>query len=107
MAGGSISSICDPPTFSHGPAGRFSVARDLARLAATCIDVLEPGGLLVFATNSTKVSAAELDRALGEGGAMARADLRIVERVGLPSDFPVAPGFPEGNYLKVAISIRA
>jgi 23S rRNA G2069 N7-methylase RlmK/C1962 C5-methylase RlmI len=23
--------------------------------------------------------------------------------VGLPPDFPVAPGFPEGNYLKVAI----
>jgi 23S rRNA (cytosine1962-C5)-methyltransferase len=99
--------ICDPPTFSHGPAGGFSVARDLARLAATCIDVLEPGGQLVFATNSTKVSVAELDRALAEGGAMARADLRVIERVGLPPDFPVAPGFPEGNYLKVAISIRA
>jgi 23S rRNA (cytosine1962-C5)-methyltransferase len=99
--------VCDPPTFSHGPAGGFSVARDLARLAATCIDVVEPGGLLVFATNSTKVSSAELDRALGEGGAMARADLRIVERVGLPPDFPVAPGFPEGNYLKVTIAVRA
>jgi 23S rRNA (cytosine1962-C5)-methyltransferase len=99
--------ICDPPTFSHGPAGGFSVSRDLARLAAGCVDVLEPGGLLVFATNSTKVSAAELDRALGEGGAMARSDLRVVERVGLPPDFPVAPGFPEGNYLKVSIAIRA
>jgi 23S rRNA (cytosine1962-C5)-methyltransferase len=99
--------VCDPPTFSHGPAGGFSVARDLARLAATCVDVVEPGGLLVFATNSTKVSSAELDRALGEGGAMARADLRIVERVGLPPDFPVAPGFPEGNYLKVTIAVRA
>jgi 23S rRNA (cytosine1962-C5)-methyltransferase len=99
--------ICDPPTFSHGPAGGFSVARDLAKLAAGCLSVLEPGGLLAFATNSTKVSAAELDRALGEGGAMARAELRIVERVGLPPDFPVAPGFPEGNYLKLAIAILA
>ena len=36
----------------------------------------------------------------------ARAELRIIERVGLPPDFPVAPGFPEGNYLKVAIAIR-
>ena len=97
--------VCDPPTFSHGPAGQFSVARDLAQLAADCARVLAPGGLLVFATNSTKVSAAELDRALGEGGAAAGADLRIIERVGLPPDFPVAPGFPEGNYLKVAIAI--
>ena len=53
------------------------------------------------------MSAAELDRALGEGAAQAGADLRIIERVGLPPDFPVAPGFPEGNYLKLAIAIRA
>jgi 23S rRNA (cytosine1962-C5)-methyltransferase len=99
--------ICDPPTFSHGPGGQFSVARDLSELAADCARVLVPSGLLVFATNSTKVSAAELDRALGEGSAAAAADLRIIERVGLPPDFPVAPGFPEGNYLKLAIAIRA
>jgi 23S rRNA (cytosine1962-C5)-methyltransferase len=99
--------ICDPPTFSHGPAGQFSVARDLARLGAACLSALEPNGFLVFATNSTKVSALEVDRALGEGGALAGADLRIIERVGLPPDFPVAPGFPEGNYLKLAIAIRS
>jgi 23S rRNA (cytosine1962-C5)-methyltransferase len=99
--------ICDPPTFSHGPAGQFSVARDLAALAATCLSVLEPGGLLVFATNSTKVSAPEVDRALGEGGALAGADLRVVSRVPLPPDYPVAPGFPEGNYLKIVVALRA
>jgi 23S rRNA (cytosine1962-C5)-methyltransferase len=99
--------ICDPPTFSHGPAGQFSVARDLAALASTCLSVLEPGGLLVFATNSTKVSALEFDRALAEGATLAATDLRIVERIGMPVDYPVAPGFPEGNYLKLAIAIRA
>jgi 23S rRNA (cytosine1962-C5)-methyltransferase len=99
--------ICDPPTFSHGPAGQFSVARDLAALAATCVSVLEPGGLLVFATNSTKVSALDFDRALGDGGALAGADLRVVGRVSLPPDYPVAPGFPEGNYLKLALCVRA
>ncbi len=98
--------VCDPPTFSHGPAGQFQVARDLARLAAGCALVLAPGGLLVFATNSTKVSSGEVDRALAEGGAAAGADLRIIERVGLPVDFPVAPGFPEGNYLKVVVAAK-
>ena len=68
--------------------------------------VVAPGGLLVLASNSTKLSAADLDRAMAEGAAAVRAELRIVERVGLPPDFPVAPGFPEGNYLKVAIAIR-
>ncbi len=99
--------VCDPPTFSHGPAGQFQVARDLARLAAGCALVLAPGGLLVFATNSTKVSSGEVDRALAEGGAAAGADLRIIERVGLPVDFPVAPGFPEGNYLKVVVAAKS
>ncbi len=99
--------VCDPPTFSHGPAGQFNVTRDLAPVAAVALSVLEPGGLLAFATNSTKVSAADLDRALGEGAATARADLRIIQRIGLPPDYPVAPGFPEGNYLKMALAIRA
>jgi 23S rRNA (cytosine1962-C5)-methyltransferase len=99
--------ICDPPTFSHGPAGQFSVARDLARLGTACLSVLEPGGTLVFATNSTKVSSLELDRALADASAPAHADLRIFGRVGLPPDFPVAPGFPEGNYLKITLAVKA
>jgi 23S rRNA (cytosine1962-C5)-methyltransferase len=99
--------VCDPPTFSHGPAGQFNVTRDLAQVAAAALPVLEPGGFLTFATNSIKVSVADLDRALGDGAAMARADLRVFQRVGLPADYPVAPGFPEGNYLKVALAVRA
>ena len=99
--------VCDPPTFSHGPAGQFNVTKDLAQVAASALPVLEPGGMLAFATNSTKVSGPELDRALGEGAATARADLRSFQRIGLPADFPVAPGFPEGNYLKVALAVRA
>ena len=99
--------VCDPPTFSHGPAGQFNVTRNLAQVAAVALPVLEPGGILAFATNSTKVSAADLDRALGDGAAMARTDLRVFQRVGLPADYPVAPGFPEGNYLKLALAVRA
>jgi 23S rRNA (cytosine1962-C5)-methyltransferase len=94
--------ICDPPSFSQGTAGQFSVGRDLARLAALTLEVLDVGGLLAFATNAAKVSALDFDRAIAEGAAHVRAHARIVGRVGLPPDFPVAPGFPEGNYLKFA-----
>lgn len=98
--------VCDPPSFSQGPAGHFSVSKDLARLAALSLGLLEQGGLLAFATNSVKVSALELDRALAEGAAEVETELRIVERVGLPADYPVAPGFPEGNYLKFVVGIK-
>jgi 23S rRNA (cytosine1962-C5)-methyltransferase len=99
--------VCDPPSFSQGPAGSFAVAKDLARLVAAAIGVLEEGGYLALASNSTKVSAAELDRALAEGAAARRAELRILERIGLPPDYPVAPGFPEGSYLKFAVALKA
>lgn len=98
--------VCDPPSFSQGPAGHFSVTKDLARLAELSLGVLEVGGLLAFATNSTKVSAADLDRSLAEGAAAGQAELRVVERIGLPADYPVAPGFPEGNYLKLVVAIK-
>jgi 23S rRNA (cytosine1962-C5)-methyltransferase len=98
--------ICDPPSFSQGPAGSFSAGKDLARLAHAAAGVLEPGGLLAFATNSAKISGLELDRAMAEGAAERHADLRIIERVGLPPDYPVAPGFPEGNYLKFNIAVK-
>jgi 23S rRNA (cytosine1962-C5)-methyltransferase len=101
--------ICDPPTFSHGqgPGQTFSAASNLAALAGAAGAVLEPGGLLAFASNAAKLSAADVDRALAEGAAQRGFELRIIERQGLPPDFPVHPGFPEGNYLKFVLAVRA
>jgi Predicted SAM-dependent methyltransferases len=100
--------ICDPPTFAHGqgPGRSFSAASDLAELAGAAGAVLEPGGLLAFANNAAKLSAAEVDKALGEGAALRGFELRVIERQGLPPDFPVHPGFPEGNYLKFVLAVR-
>jgi len=100
--------ICDPPTFAHGqgPGRTFSAASDLAELAGAAGAVLEPGGLLAFANNAAKLSAADVDKALAEGAALRGFELRIIERQGLPPDFPVHPGFPEGNYLKFVLAVR-
>jgi 23S rRNA (cytosine1962-C5)-methyltransferase len=68
--------------------------------------VLAPGGFLAFATNAAKLSALDLDRALAEGASAMGHDLRIIERHGLPADFPVNPGFPEGNYLKFVLAVK-
>ncbi len=101
--------VCDPPTFSHGgqSAGApFSVTRDLGHLAAACLRVLEPGGLLAFSTNATKLSPVDVERALAEGATAARCAALVIGRLGLPPDYPVAPGFPEGNYLKFYLLAR-
>jgi 23S rRNA (cytosine1962-C5)-methyltransferase len=98
--------VCDPPTFSHGPSRTFSATSDLGHLAGVAARVLTPGGFLALATNATKLSAADVDRALAEGAAECGHDLRIVERHGLPPDFPVSPGFPEGNYLKFVLAVK-
>jgi len=99
--------VCDPPTFSHGPSRPFSATADLGQLAGKAATVLAPGGLLAFATNAAKLSPADVDRAIAEGAAACGHDLRIIERCGLPADFPVNPGFPEGNYLKFVLAVKA
>ena len=98
--------VCDPPTFSHGPSRAFSASADLGQLAAAATRVLTPGGFLALATNAAKLSTADVDRALAEGAALSGQELRIVERHGLPPDFPVSPGFPEGNYLKFVLAVK-
>ena len=102
--------VCDPPTFSHaqgsGSGTPFSVTRDLGQLAGACLRVLEPGGLLAFSTNASKLTPADVERALAEGTAAARCSALVVGRIGLPPDYPVAPGFPEGNYLKFYLLSR-
>jgi len=70
---------------ARSPRAVLGGARISRRFASTCLSVLEPGGLLVFATNSTKVAALEFDRALGEGARARRAPTcRVIERVPMP-----------------------
>jgi len=100
--------VIDPPAFASGTRGGrpWSAVKDYGELVAASLDVIEPGGLLTAASSTHKMSASEFDLGLADGAARARTSLRILERVCLPPDFPVAPGFPEGNYLKLAIAAR-
>jgi 23S rRNA (cytosine1962-C5)-methyltransferase len=101
--------VIDPPAFASAAArgGRpWSAIRDYAELVAHALGVLERGGALIAASSTHKMSSDDFDAALAEGGLVADAELSVVERCGLPVDFPVPPGFPEGNYLKFAVAVR-
>jgi 23S rRNA (cytosine1962-C5)-methyltransferase len=101
--------VLDPPAFASAAArgGKaWSAMRDYSELITAALDVTAPGGMLVAASSTHKMSLAEFELALADGAAGARTRLQIVDRRPLPPDFPTIPGFPEGNYLKFAVAVR-
>lgn len=101
--------VLDPPAFASAAArgGKpWSAIRDYAELVTAALDVTVPGGLLVAASSTHKMTPDEFERALAEGAMGAGTRLQIVDRRGLPPDFPQVPGFPEASYLKFAVAVR-
>ena len=93
--------VLDPPSFGQSKErGVFSVQKDYRELVEGCLAVAEPGALVAAVSNTLKISAEEIDRAIGDAATRVGRQVRVVERRGLPSDFPVPAGFLEGHYLK-------
>jgi 23S rRNA (cytosine1962-C5)-methyltransferase len=90
--------IVDPPSFARR---REEVAGALAaygRLAGQALDVLAPGGSLVMASCSSRVSAPAFFKAIHAAAADKRRPLIEQDRTGHPIDHPVL--LPESAYLK-------
>ena len=101
--------VLDPPAFASAAArgGKpWSAIRDYSEVVAASLECLVPGGLLIAASSTHKMSSQEFEQALADGAMMAHTRLQIVDRRGLPPDFPTVPGFPEGNYLKYVVAVR-
>ncbi len=98
--------LADPPPFSQGKHGTFSVAKDLTRLVAACVRVLEPAGLLVLACNQGTVAPRAFRGAVEQAAKRAGCRLHAVHSGTQPPDFPSAVHFPEGRYLKLGVWAR-
>lgn len=99
----------DPPAFASAAArgGKpWSAVRDYAELVAASLEVLVPGGLLIAASSTHKMSSQDFELALADGAQLAGTHLQIIDRRSLPVDFPVVPGFPEASYLKCVVAVR-
>ena len=95
--------VLDPPAFAKA---RGEVDRALAsyrRLARLGLGVLRPGGTLVFASCSSRISAAQFRQTVEAAAAAAGRPLQRVEQTGHPLDHPI--GFPEGEYLKCLFAV--
>jgi len=99
--------IVDPPSFAQAKGEVFVAQRDYRDLVAAALEVTDAGGLLACASNTAKLPLDDFDRILGDGGAKAKRELVVVKRRGLPADFPVPAGFPEGHYLKFEICVAS
>mgnify|MGYP000007511780 CR=1 FL=1 len=92
--------IIDPPAFAQNRGQTFSAQRDYRELVTAALPLCDSGALLCCASNAARFSLDELVMEIGMGSGRAARHVRIVEQLGLPPDFPIPAGFPEGNYLK-------
>ena len=99
--------VCDPPAFAKSQKAVEGAIAGYAALNRAALQVVAPGGLLVTASCSARVSAEQFADAVKEAAYKARVELQLVEERRQPPDHPVAPQFREGRYLKCLVYRRA
>ena len=95
--------LLDPPAFAKT---RDEVGAGLLtyrRLARLGLEVLRPGGTLMFSSCSSHVSPESFFQTVRRAAVAAKRPLREIERTGHPADHPI--GFAEGAYLKCLFAI--
>ena len=98
--------VCDPPAFAKSQKAVEAALSGYASLNRAALAALAPGGLLVTASCSARVSADQFYDAVKEAAFKARVELQLVEERRQPPDHPVSPQFREGRYLKVLVYRR-
>jgi 23S rRNA (cytosine1962-C5)-methyltransferase len=99
--------VLDPPKFAPTAAQVKKAARAYKDINLWALKLLAPGGLLATFSCSGGVSA-ELFQSIVAGAALdAGGDAKIIERFSAAADHPVALEFPEGEYLKGLLVLKA
>jgi 23S rRNA (cytosine1962-C5)-methyltransferase len=91
--------VADPPAFSKGKFAAVDLVRDPETIFAPAWQVVAPGGVLVAANNSARVTRAEFEQRLRKMIQKRGDDCARLEWVEPDSDFPSFDGEPP---LKVA-----
>ncbi len=99
--------VLDPPKFAPTAAQVKNAARAYKDINLWALKLLAPGGLLATFSCSGSVSS-ELFQSIVAGAALdAGAEAKIIDRFGAAADHPVALEFPEGEYLKGLLVLKA
>jgi 23S rRNA (cytosine1962-C5)-methyltransferase len=98
--------VCDPPAFAKSQKAVESAVAGYASLNRAALAVLAPGGLLVTASCSARVTVEMFTDAVKEAAFKARVDLQLIQETRQPPDHPVSLQFREGRYLKCLVLRR-
>lgn len=90
--------ILDPPSLAKRETERAGAIQAYGRLAANGMRAVRPGGVLVAASCSAHVSAAEFFETIRAAAKNSGCRWRELETTGHPADHPAT--FPEAQYLK-------
>ena len=90
--------VVDPPSFAQRQANVEGALRAYTRLTHLALRLVRPGGTLMQASCSSRVSAERFFDTVLDAGEAAGRQLTQIERTGHDIDHPVA--FREGAYLK-------
>ena len=90
--------IIDPPAFAKRKEEVERAVAAYGRLVRLGLKLLRPGGVLVMASCSSRVSAAQFFELVHKTALGVERPLQEIERTGHALDHPIA--FPEGAYLK-------
>ena len=94
--------VVDPPSFARRRSQVPAALAAYGRLTGLALDLLEPGGLLVQSSCSSRVSEAELYQAVRDAADRGGRELVEVRITGHGLDHPI--GFAEGSYLSTVFA---
>ena len=88
----------DPPAFAKREDEVAGALQSYGRLTELAFGVLAPGGTLVMASCSSRISVPDFFATVNRAAAHAGRPLAEIDRTGHAIDHPIR--FPEGAYLK-------
>jgi 23S rRNA (cytosine1962-C5)-methyltransferase len=95
--------VLDPPAFAKSQRAVEAALDGYASLNRQALEAVAPGGLLVTASCSARVTPEAFEGAVASAGVKAGVDLTLVEERYQPPDHPIRLQFPEGRYLKFLV----
>ena len=94
--------VVDPPSFASRRDAVPGALRAYSRLTHLALDLIEPGGLLLQASCSSRVDRDRFDATIEAAAERADRRLDVLARPDHDIDHPI--GFPEGAYLKAVLA---